>query len=595
MEQKDLDLAVIGNCAYSAVIDRKGRIVWSCFPRLDGDPIFCSLLKRSTSSSFNEIGFFDIKLDNFDHSEQRYLKNSAILSTKLWDKKGSLVEIIDFVPRFPMLERDFRPYMLVRKITILKGSPRICVRVRPTFGYGWGTPEKTRGSNHIRYLLSNTTIRLTTTAPISYIVDEVTFEPTDDVYLLLMPDESLKSPIVEICNSFFQKTLDHWLGWTSSLYIPFEWQNEVIRAAIILKLSNFEETGAFVAAMTTSIPTHENGENFDYRYCWVRDAYVTARILGQLGIASTLESYLRFLSNVVAEFESDSNLPIASVCGVSLERRIHYREMHRLPGYRGMGPVVLGVAEVDKPQHHMYGSLVLALSYPFFDQRIRLQSGEILFRRLEALGEEAFKLFDQKDYGPRGRASEPHLHTYCMVMCWVACDRLNRIATKLAYTDRATYWRSIANKISTFIKSNCWNQTLGSYVTYVDGNEVDIFLLRLEEVGFIEPTDPRFIGTVRQIEQKLKRGPFIASHESDVYACNASTFWYISALDSMGRKEEARKLFIELITVFESSAVVSETINPETRECWGNFPHNLGLLGLLNCSFKLSRPWRGAF
>jgi GH15 family glucan-1,4-alpha-glucosidase len=169
-----LKLACVGNCAYSCLIDEKAQVVWSCFPRFDGDPIFCSLLKRSTSTT-NDIGFFDIHLNNFERSEQKYLRNSAVLSTTMYDKFGNALEIIDFIPKFESYERPYNPYMFIRKLIPKHGRPRVQIRLRPTFGYGWGTPEKSRGSNHIRYLLSNMSIRLTTNCPISFIVDEVFF------------------------------------------------------------------------------------------------------------------------------------------------------------------------------------------------------------------------------------------------------------------------------------------------------------------------------------------------------------------------------------------------------------------------------------
>jgi len=254
-----LQLAAVGNSSYSALIDKKGEVVWSCYPRFDGDPIFCSLVRRTRSSQgrgadSNEIGFFDIRIANFSHSEQCYIRNSAVLSTKLYDKYGNCLEITDFVPKFESWDRDFRPNMLIRIVTPIKGRPRAQIRLRPTFGYGWGTPEKTRGSNHLRYLLSTMTIRLTTNAPISYVADETFFEITEPLYLCLMPDESMKTSLEETCKTFLSKTLNHWRDWVKALTIPFEWQEEVIRACITLKLNSFEETGAIVAAMTTSLP-----------------------------------------------------------------------------------------------------------------------------------------------------------------------------------------------------------------------------------------------------------------------------------------------------------------------------------------------------
>jgi GH15 family glucan-1,4-alpha-glucosidase len=247
-KKASLNLAVIGNCACSALIDKRGQIVWYCLPRFDGDPIFCSLLKNNVGLS-SDIGFFDVTISQLKRTEQSYVGNSPVLRTRLYDENGGCLEIIDFIPRFQIFERDYRPNMLIRIVKPIANTPRTRaqIQLRPTFGYGWGSPEKTRGSNHIRYVLSNLTIRLTTNAPISYVVDEVMFEVEETLYFVLMPDESLRESLDELCISNLNKTLNYWSEWTKTLTIPFEWQDQVLRSAITLKLSQYEETGAFVA------------------------------------------------------------------------------------------------------------------------------------------------------------------------------------------------------------------------------------------------------------------------------------------------------------------------------------------------------------
>lgn len=590
-EVKNLELAVIGNCAYSAIIDQKSQIVWSCFPRFDGDPIFCSLLKRSTQTS-NDIGFFDIRMSDFVKSEQQYIKNSAVLSTKLFDSHGSILEIIDFVPRFEMLEREFRPYMLIRKLSPIAGFPRAQIRIRPTFGYGWGTPEKTRGSNHVRYLLSNSTIRLTTNAPISYIVDEVVFEIAEPIYLILMPDESLKSPIIETAESFLSKTLKDWRSWIKSLTIPFEWQEQVIRAAIALKLSNFEETGAIVASMTTSIPDSEQGKNHDYRYCWLRDSFQIVSCLNGLGTVQTVENYLRFLSNVMTQLDEGSFLP--PIFGVSLETRLFEKDMHRLPGYRGVSPVKLGTREAEKIQNDIFGPLILSLAQVFFDERFQFGGEQILFSKMESLGRRAIQAYKEPDYGPRGR-SDLAIHTYSSVMCWAACDRLGKIASKIGETKRADYWIGEAEKIKKEIYQHCWNPEKGTFVSTWDGNNVDAFLLLLPHVLFIDVKDPRFQSTLRVIEKNLLKNGYMLLFPSNITASTAATFWYIAVLAVSERYDEARKLFENMLSTVNKMGLLSETVDVNTKELWGNFPFNAAMIGLIYCAQILSRPWRGAF
>jgi GH15 family glucan-1,4-alpha-glucosidase len=272
----DLNLAVIGNSAIAALVDRWARIVWCCFPRFDGDPIFCSLLEVADDPT--GAGLFDIELTNLESAKQEYVRNTAILVTTLTDDAGAAVQITDLAPRFKHYGRLFRPTILVRRVIPLAGSPRLRIRVRPRSDYGATPMTQILGSNHIRYTSSTLALRLTTDAPISYLAEEVPFVLEGPVNLILGPDERIAAPIAATTREYFELTQDYWFEWTRYLSVPFEWQDAVIRAAIVLKLCSFEETGAIVASPTTSIPEAPNsGRTWDYRYCWLRDAILSCR------------------------------------------------------------------------------------------------------------------------------------------------------------------------------------------------------------------------------------------------------------------------------------------------------------------------------
>jgi len=588
-----LDLACIGNCAYSALVDKRGQIVWSCYPRFDGDPIFCSLLKLSNAYS-NDIGFFDVWIPHCKRSEQFYIKNTAVLTTKLYEyDTNSALEIVDFIPRFEQHEREYRPNMLIRILKPLAGRPRAKIRLRPTFGYGWGTPEKTRGSNHIRYLLSNMTVRLTTNAPISYVLDEVLFEVDEPIYLILMPDESLKAPIHQIAETYLHKTTQWWMYWTRNLSIPYEWQEEVIRAAVTLKMSNFEETGAIVAAMTTSIPNTPGGGNYDYRYCWLRDATLVVHALNSIGATGTKESFLRFLSNIVANFHaSKQQSKLSSVYGISMETRLNEREMHRLPGYRGIGPVKLGVRETENLNNDVYGSAILALTQLFFDSRLLMQGDEVLFKKMEEMGEESAAIYNKPDLGTRGK--DVKIHSYSSVMCWAVCDRLGKIAVQLCLAEQAKYWAEKAKSIKEDIMKHVWNENLNSFVSTWDGDDVNPLLLSFAELGFVDYKDPKFLGTMDKIEKTLLKHDMIF-YPNESVANNYATFSYIKCLAMIGKADVARKLFEKMLASLGTHGLLSENMNPETKEMWGNFPQNVALVGLISCAITLSKPWETAF
>jgi hypothetical protein len=287
----DLDLALIGNCSFGALLDARARLVWACLPHFDGDPIFCSLVRGESGQA--DAGFFEVEVEGCVRAEQEYVENTAVVVTRLHDDSGGAVEITDFAPRFKHLGRSFHPTAIVRQVRALSGIPRISIRLRPACDWGDRRPEVTRGSNHLRSVAPGLTLRLTTDAPISYVEHEVPFLLEDPLTLYLGPDEPLDRAVGEIGREFQERTTDYWLEWTRHLAIPFEWQDAVIRAAITLKLSSFEETGAIVAAMTTSIPEAPgSGRNWDYRFCWLRDAFCVVRAANRLGVTDTMERYL---------------------------------------------------------------------------------------------------------------------------------------------------------------------------------------------------------------------------------------------------------------------------------------------------------------
>ena len=591
-----LELAVIGNCTIGALLDSKARMVWATLPRLDSDPPFCALLDGAGEA---EKGLYEIELLDFRLSRQRYLRNSAVLVTELFDHSGGALEIVDFAPRFKQFGRTFRPSMLVRMVSATAGKPRIRVRLRPAFGYGAQHPEVTRGSNHIRYLLPDLALRLTTDGPISYILEEVPFVLETPLNLLLGPDESLTHGPREIAREFYENTDDYWRDWSRSLALPYEWQDAVIRAAITLKLSNFEETGAIVAAMTTSIPeAPHSGRNWDYRYCWLRDSYFVVHALNALNATKTMEGFLSYINNIVASAEDGYLQP---VFGIAQEKLLDEREVDSLDGYRGMGPVRVGNSAYKQVQNDGYGSVVLATAQTFFDARMARPGDESLFYRLERLGEQAVRRWDQPDAGLWELRTRESVHTYSSLLCWAACDRLGKIARRLGLAAREAYWSEHAATIHRGILERAWNPELNSFTAAFDDHEIDASLLLMPQLGFLPADDPRFLGTLAYVESKLLHGRHLNRYASpDDFGLpetsfNVCTFWYIDALAAVGRLEEARDLFEHMLKARNALGLLSEDLDSGTGELWGNFPQTYSMVGLIHSAMRLSRPWEEAF
>ena len=589
-----LELSMIGNSSYASLIDPTGRIIWACMPRFDGNPVFCDLLEPET-----EIGFYDIEIEGFLRSEQTYRPNSALVETCLFAENGAAIEILDFAPRFKQFGRIFRPLTLVRRIRRLGGAPRIRIRLRPAGNYGAEKPTITRGSNHIRYILPDHVLRLTTDVPVSFVLDETPFLLDQPVDLILAQDEGLTRPVREIARDFEEQTHEYWREWVRYLAVPFEWQEAVIRAAITLKLCSVEDSGAIVAAVTTSVPEAAGTErNWDYRFCWLRDAYFTIRALNRLGATRTMEEFLRYILNIVA---SSPDGRLQPVFGVQMETTLSESAVDSLRGYRGHQPVRVGNLAYVQTQHDVYGAVVLACAQAFFDQRIDLEGDDRLFETLERIGETAARMFDQPDAGLWELRGRQRPHTFSALMCWAACDRLARIAMQLDHPDRASVWNGHARTIRARIEQDGWNDEKRAYVSAFGGTEVDAALLLMHELSFCEADDPRFLGTIAAVERELLRGDHVFRYvEADDFgtphnAFNVCTFWYIDALAAVGRRDEARRLFENMLACRNQAGLLSEDLNTETNELWGNIPQTYSMVGLIVSALRLSKSWEEAF
>jgi len=590
-----LDLWPIGNCQVSALVDRAGRFVWGCAPRVDGDPVFSSLLDDNAPSADGARGFWEVDLEDCVETQQEYLRNTPILVTRHHDAVGNAIEVIDFCPRFFRHGRMYRPVAFVRIVRPVAGSPRIRVRVRPTFQWGTGNPERTRGSNHIRYVLSEMTMRLTTSAAIDWLESERLFRVERPLHFFLGPDESFVGDIGDTLDTMLEHTAQEWRRWVRALATPVEWQDAVIRSAITLKLCQHEETGAIVAALTTSIPEHADSQrNWDYRYCWIRDAYYTVQALNRLGALDVLEGYLEYLRNIVDNAKGGHIQPLYGVGG---EATLVEGTAPGLNGYRGMGPVRIGNQAYEQVQHDAYGQIILSNAQAFFDQRLYRMAGEEDFRALEKVGERAWQVHDKPDAGLWELRTKSHVHTYSVAMCWAACDRLANAATALGLAEREAFWRDRAEQIRARIETHAWREETQRISATFGGDDLDASLIQLLDLRFVTPDDERFQGTLRAVEEGLRRGSHMLRYatEDDFglphTAFNVCTFWLIEALWLTGRAEDARDLFEEMLSRRTRAGLLSEDIDPATGELWGNYPQTYSLVGMINCAALLSKPW----
>jgi len=585
-----LDLAAIGNCTVSSLITAKGQHVWHCFPRLDGDPLFNSLLGGETP----DRGFTDVVLHDLAAHQQRYVPNTAVVETILTDTTNGAIRILDFAPRFKRFGRLFRPPMIVRRIELVSGRPLIKLRIRPTFNYGARSPHITLGSNHARFVGDDLVLRMTTDVPLSYALHETEFALDRPVNIFLGSDESLTEKPDSLARLFLAETTSYWQDWVRDLYVPFDWQDAVIRAAITLKLCSFDDTGAIVAALTTSVPEAAGtARNWDYRFCWLRDAFFTVTALNRLSATRTMEGFVRFVLDSVRR---DGNAQISPLYAMAPGMDVTERIAESLPGYRGFAPVRVGNAAVLQKQNDVYGSIILTAAQMFWDRRLPHYGDEALYKQLCAIGRSAADVALGPDSGLWEFRERERPHTFSAAMCWAALHRLGHIARHLGIESDAAEWLGKADELRLTILQRATVKD-GWLSGALDLEVVDASSLVLPEIGLLSSKDERFARTLEIVEKRLVRDGFVMRYdEADDFGLPKNafllcTFWYIDALASVGRREEARQHFANVLSRCNHVGLLSEDIDVRTGELWGNFPQTYSQVGLILSAMRLSRSW----
>jgi GH15 family glucan-1,4-alpha-glucosidase len=580
-------LGIIGNCSYSALV-RDGSVEWLCWPRPDSSFVFGPLLDHERGGAFTVEGLDATEI------RQEYLENTNVLRTVFDGPSGSF-ELFDFAPRFQQYQRFFKPSMLVRILRPLSGEPRARVRCSPRYEYGLVEAGFWRASNHIEYTGLPAPLRLTTNLPLTYVEDQRPFLLERERHLVLTWGQPLEAGLEETAEHFLERTIDYWRRWVKGTRVPRDYQREVVRSALALKLHQYEDTGALLAATTTSLPEHPNsGRTWDYRYCWLRDAYFTLNALERLGHSEEMELFLEYLRNLA---EREGALQPAYRINGSAEAP--ERELEHLSGFNGDGPVRIGNQAFEHRQNDVYGEMVLAVSRLFLDTRfvgeippltaVSIVSG--LLDKIEARLEEP-------DAGPwefRGRTS---LHSFAVLMHWAGSRRAVEIAEALGDEALAARARALETRARTLLDTRCWSDEVGALTQAVGETNVDAVNLLAVHLGYLGPDDPRATSHVNVIRDRLSvNGGMLRRYDGaddfgDMEAAfTVCSFWLAEALAILGRNEEARALFEYLLALDNGLGLYSEDVLPDTLEQAGNFPQTYSHVGLINAAFRLSRTW----
>ncbi|MDX2167713.1 MAG: glycoside hydrolase family 15 protein [Deltaproteobacteria bacterium] len=580
------DLGLIGNCQLSALVHRDGSIVWSCMPRFDSPPVFAALLDEAHG------GRFTIAPADQRSGAQRYLPNTNVLETRFEVPDGAF-RVLDLAPRFMLHERSFRPTKLLRIVEPLAGTPRVRVSCDPVLGWSRARPRRELGSHHITYHGYGTELRLTTDAALSYL-DGDPFALTERKHFVLAWGAPVEESIAPLCERFLRETVRYWQLWVKRCNIPPIYQEAVIRSALALKLHCFEDTGAIVAALTTSIPEAPgSGRTWDYRYCWLRDAFYTLGAFRLLGHFEEREQFMQFLLNIAS---SAPDLDLAPLYRIDGRSDLAERTLDDWPGYRSERPVRVGNDAATHRQYDVFGEMVLALAPMFLDARFREQMTPTLLDLVTRLARKAVQVAGQPDAGIWEFRSEWRPQTFSSLMCWAAADRMTRIAAIHRPAD-ANEFHEAAERIRAEVLREAVDPIRNSLVADYRGREVDAALLQAVTLQMLPPGDPRMQATVDAVRADLDHRGWLKRYRTDDgfgvphVAFMLCTFWLIEALATLGRRDEASALMDRVLGVLSPLGLLAEDFDPEAGAMWGNFPQAYSHVGLIHAAFAAAPRW----
>lgn len=582
---------LIGNCQINALVANNGSIEWLCLPRPDSEPIFGRLLDP-------DGGNFSITFasDDESRSEQRYVENTNILITEIEDGHGARFRVTDFCPRFEQFGRMFRPLMVIRILEPLQGNPVIKVGCKPTDGWSKEPVAHTLGSNHVRFELRQESLRLTTNMPLTYLSEQTPFNLKEKTYFALSWGTSIQEELPELCERFYAHTRDYWLTWVKHCSVPTLFQTEVIRSALALKLHVFEDTGAILAAVTTSLPEEPGSErNWDYRYCWLRDAYFVLSAFHNLGHFEEMEGFIRFLLNIAIRNE-EAETRLAPVYTLSQSLPLPERIHSNWAGYMGHGPVRTNNQAAEHVQNDVYGEMVLTLSPIFFDERFRHLRTKEHEELLVYLGRLCAKTISQPDAGLWEVRDGWQEHTFSNLMCWAGLERIERIqksgylkdfplnATNERFRAEQAINRAIKDG---YLRNGPSDDTLDSALALLPilrFPREDVALKTIEQIRQVLKADN---GDGTFLYRYLRRDDFGTPHSAFVIC----SFWVAQGLAALGKREEACRMLEQLKSASNSVGLFAEHFLHDRRQQLGNFPQAYSHVGMINAAFAASPPW----
>ncbi len=578
--KNNLNYGVIGNCRTAALISERGSIEWLCFPDFDSPSVFAALLDRTKGGSFG----FDVP-DGYA-VRQSYVPHTNILSTRFASDEGEF-EVLDYMPCYRSFEKEhYLPAELYRYIRFVKGRPRFRIRYDPAPNYAQGEVRIRRTAGFIEsYSSADNKDRqyLYSSIPLQAVAGREEIRLEKDEFLLLSYNEKVIPIDIEREKIEYCRTLVYWLNWTNRTR-QYTCYNEVVeRSMLVLKLLSYYN-GAMLAALTTSLPETVGGvRNWDYRFCWLRDASMSIETMFRVGHTGAARRFMKFIQS---SFMSRHDYQI--MYGIRGERKLTEVILEHLDGYKGSKPVRIGNDAYHQKQNDSFGYL-MDLVWQYY----RLMPGTLdeiedmweMVKSILATVAEEWRNPDKGIWEIRGE--EQHFVS-SKVMCWVALDRGARIAAKLGKEEFAARWREEAEAIRRDVMEHGWKSEIQSFSQAYGNLALDSSLLLMEPYGFIAANDSHYRKTVEAVRKALfRKGLMYRYNSEDDFGVPSSaftmcTFWLIRALFVTGQRNEAKTLFSQVLRYGNHLGLFSEHLDFDTKEQLGNFPQAYSHLAIVN-------------
>ena len=584
---ENLDYGVIGNCRSAALISKNGSIDWCCLPEFNSPSVFARLLDSERG------GFFEIKVDREYSITQGYVYRTNILRTR-YSSNHDVFEVLDFMPRYRAEGGHYHcPPEIIRLIRAVSGRPRVRFGYRPRLAYAQYQTVTARADGCIK---SHTvegpyeSVYLYTDVGFEALLEEREVIVDQDFYFVISYNQKLVELDRHKIRLEYERTEVYWLNWLERSVHFSKYQTPILRSALVLKLLSFHKTGSILAAVTTSLP-EAVGEvrNWDYRYCWIRDASMVISILTALGHYNSAQRFLSFIINVIP-FKDDK---IQIMYGIRGEKELTERELDWLAGYQGSRPVRVGNDAYRQKQNDIYGVLIDVMHKYFQLFRHTLAYSEDLWTIVRSLVRTVSKTWMNPDKGIWEIRSQEQHFTFSKVLCWVAMDRGAKIAEILEKPEYAGPWRATAEEIRRDILEHGWSEEAGAFTQCYGGRSLDASNLLMEAYEFIEARDPKYVATVQKTRQELCRDGLMYRYknEDDFGLPKSSfticTFWMVKSLFKIGEKQEAERMFHQTLSYANHLGLFSEGIDFESKRLVGNFPQGYSHLALIDAAMTL--------